>query len=334
MPPEMIQLATAALVMICVGGVVWVFLYPLMSGEKRAEARLDLISSQETRIRRGDARGPQAPTDLAARRKQIEESLKEIEARQKRISKNPNLNVRIEQAGLIWTKNTFFIVSVVCGIFGFFAGLMLSYQILIGFAFGFAFGFGVPRWYLNFAKKRRLNKFLLEFPNAVDVIVRGVKAGLPLADCMRVCARDSAEPVKTEFRKIIETTQLGVTIAEATEKLYERVPVTEANFFGIVISVQQKAGGNLSEVLGNLSKVLRDRKKMKQKIQAMSMEAKSSAAIIGALPGIVMILVYISTPDYIALLWTTSTGQFLMMISAAWMMCGVLVMRKMINFDF
>jgi tight adherence protein B len=212
--------------------------------------------------------------------------------------------------------------------------LLASGEILVALAFTFAFAFGAPRWYLGFAKKRRLNKFLMEFPNAVDVIVRGVKAGLPLGDCMRVCARDSAEPVKSEFRKIIETTQLGLTIADATEKLYERVPIAEANFFGIVISVQQKAGGNLSEVLGNLSKVLRDRKKMKQKIQAMSMEAKSSAAIIGALPGIVMVLVYLSTPDYIALLWTTSTGQFLMMLSGCWMLIGILVMRKMINFDF
>jgi tight adherence protein B len=123
-------------------------------------------------------------------------------------------------------------------------------------------------------------------------------------------------------------------IGEACAKLYERIPVAEANFFGIVIAIQQKAGGNLSEALGNLSKVLRERKKMKAKIQAMSMEAKASASIIACLPFAVMILVYISSPQYIELLWTEPQGRMMMACSAGWMSMGVLVMRKMINFDF
>jgi tight adherence protein B len=112
------------------------------------------------------------------------------------------------------------------------------------------------------------------------------------------------------------------------------MPVPEANFFGIVIFIQQKSGGNLSEALGNLSRVLRDRKKMNAKIQAMSMEAKASAAIIGSLPIIVMMLVYITSPQYIALLWTEKLGNLLLLGSAIWMSLGVFVMRKMINFDF
>ena len=101
-------------------------------------------------------------------------------------------------------------------------------------------------------------------------------------------------------------------LGEACAKLYERMPLPEANFFGIVIAIQQKAGGNLSEALGNLSKVLRDRKKMKAKIQAMSMEAKASAMIIGALPPSVMLLVWITSPDYISLLWTHPMGQIML----------------------
>ena len=123
-------------------------------------------------------------------------------------------------------------------------------------------------------------------------------------------------------------------IGEACLKLYERMPLPEANFFGIVISIQQRAGGNLSEVLGNLSRVLRDRKKMKAKIQAMSMEAKASAAIIGALPIAVMTLVWITSPQYIALLWTEPLGRLMLAGCAVWMSCGIFVMRKMINFDF
>ena len=134
--------------------------------------------------------------------------------------------------------------------------------------------------------------------------MRGIKAGLPLLDSLRIIAIEAPEPVKSEFRAIVETQAIGMPLGDACAKLYERMPLPEANFFGIVISIQQKAGGNLSEALGNLSRVLRDRKKMKAKIQAMSMEAKASAAIIGALPIVVMALVYLTSPDYISLLWT------------------------------
>jgi tight adherence protein B len=201
-------------------------------------------------------------------------------------------------------------------------------------ALGFAGAFGVPRWLLSFRKKRREARFLETLADAVDIIVRGVKAGLPLLDCIKMITMESPEPLKTEFRLILETQAIGVPLGEACAKLYERTPLPEANFFGIVIAIQQKAGGNLSEALGNLSKVLRDRKKMRAKIQAMSQEAKASAAIIGALPIAVMILVYLTTPQYISLLFTHPTGHILLAGSAVWMTMGVLVMKKMINFDF
>ena len=191
-----------------------------------------------------------------------------------------------------------------------------------------------PRWLLKFLKKRREDKFLAGFPDSVDVIVRGIKAGLPLLDCIRIVSNDASEPVKGEFRQIVESQTVGIPIGESCVKLYERMPLPECNFFGIVISIQQKSGGNLSEALGNLSKVLRERKKMKAKIKAMSMEAKASATIIGALPIAVMILVYITSPSYIELLWTHPMGRMMMMACATWMLMGTLVMRKMINFDF
>ena len=174
----------------------------------------------------------------------------------------------------------------------------------------------------------------MAFPDAVDVIVRGVKAGLPLLDCLKMIALEAPEPLKSEFRAILETQAIGMPLGEACGKLYERMPLPEANFFGIVIAIQQKAGGNLSEALGNLSRVLRDRKKMKAKIQAMSQEAKASAGIIGALPIAVMTLVYITSPQYISLLWTDPLGRMMLAASAVWMSMGVMVMKKMINFDF
>jgi tight adherence protein B len=164
--------------------------------------------------------------------------------------------------------------------------------------------------------------------------VRGVKAGLPVGDCIRIIAAETQEPVKGEFRAIAEATAIGMPLPDACAKLYDRIPLPEANFFTIVIAIQQKAGGNLSEALGNLSRVLRDRKQMKAKIKAMSTEAKASAAIIGSLPIAVMILVYISSPSYIELLWTHQMGRFMLAVSAMWMATGIFVMKKMINFDF
>ena len=198
----------------------------------------------------------------------------------------------------------------------------------------FAAGFGLPRWTLGYLKKRREKAFLKALPDAVDVIVRGIKAGLPLFESIKVVAADAPEPLRGEFLAIIETQAIGMPLGDACVRLYERMPVPEANFFGIVIAIQQKSGGNLSEALGNLSKVLRDRKRMAEKIQAMSMEAKASAGIIGSLPPIVMLLVYLSTPDYISLLWTHPTGQLMLVGCVIWMSMGIFVMKRMINFDF
>ena len=186
---------------------------------------------------------------------------------------------------------------------------------------------------LSFLAKRRIKKFVEEFPNALDVITRGIKAGLPLGDCLRIIAAEAAEPVKSEFRRVVESQALGLTVPEAIERMAERVPVTETNFFSIVISIQSKAGGNLSEAIGNLSRVLRDRKKMKGKVQAMAMEAKASGAIIAGMPFIVATLVYLTSPQYMSLLWTTNMGRLALCGAAFWMSIGIFSMKKMINFD-
>ena len=220
-------------------------------------------------------------------------------------------------------------ISAALGVAAFLLVFMIDAGLLAALGVGFAAGFGVPRWLLSFLKKRREKKFLQAFPDAVDVIVRGIKAGLPLLDCLKIIAADAPEPVKSEFRAIVETQTIGMPIGEACGKLYERMPLPEANFFGIVISIQQKAGGNLSEALGNLSRVLRDRKKMKAKIQAMSMEAKASASIIGALP------IAVDDRSSTSPARTTSSccgrirlGRMMMAGCAVWMSIGVFVMKQ------
>ena len=226
------------------------------------------------------------------------------------------------------------IASAVLGIVVAVTVFILDGGPLAALGLGFGAGAGVPRWVLSYLKKRRETQFLDRFPDAIDVVVRGIKSGLPLGNSLRVIAAESPEPIRTEFRHILDTQSIGVPLGEACTKLFDRMPLPEANFFGIVIAIQQKSGGNLSEALGNLSKVLRERKKMKGKIKAMSTEAKASAAIIGALPIVVMLVVYITSPDYITLLWTNKLGQMMLVGCAVWMSLGILVMKKMINFDF
>ena len=316
------------LVALAIGGVAWVFVYPVLSGERQAERRkASLARSQPVAART-------MRVAQKSRRDQIEGTLKELEVRQKKAKRLP-LSVKLMQAGLDWSKRRFMMTA---GLFGFVVFLVSLFILGAGplpaLAFGFAAGCGIPLWLLKILKKRREAKFLNNFPDAVDVIVRGIKAGLPLLDSLKLIATESEEPIRSEIRGIVDTQTFGIPIGEACLRLYERMPVAEANFFGIVVSIQQRAGGNLSETLGNLSRVLRDRKKMKSKIQAMSMEAKASAAIIGSLPPVVMALVYFTSPSYIELLWIEPLGRVMLGCCAVWMSIGVLVMRKMINFDF
>jgi len=321
------MLALAFLAATAIGGLAWVFLYPLLSGERQAEARRASVARPEPAARRADNKNQRT------RREQVEGTLKELEARRAKQSRI-SLGTRLSQAGLTWSEQKFWMMSGVLGLVAFAAALLGGGGLLGAGGLAFAAGFGLPRWILSFLKNRREKAFLAALPDAVDVIVRGIKAGLPLFESIKVVASDAPEPLRSEFIAIIETQAIGMPLGEACARLFERMPVPEANFFGIVIAIQQKSGGNLSEALGNLSKVLRDRKKMAEKIQAMSMEAKASAAIIGSLPPIVMILVYLTTPDYISLLWIHPTGQLMLVGCVIWMSVGIMVMKKMINFDF
>lgn len=319
-------LAVAFLVMLAVGGVVYALLYPTLSGEKRAEKRRKEFAGP-TAMRAVDREA-----QIRAKRGQVAQSLKDIENRENARNKI-TLETRIAQAGLSWTRQKYYVISAITALL---TGLLLwaaSASAILGAVGLFIGGFGLPAWFLKRAKAKRLKKFGIEFPNALDVIVRGIKAGLPVNDCLRIIASEATEPVRGEFRQIIEAQALGLPLAEAAVKLYERMPCAEANFFGIVIAIQQKTGGNLSETLANLSRVLRERRKMRDKIQAVSMEAKASAAIIGSLPPVVAILVWLTTPKYIELLWLTQAGKFALVAGAVWMLIGVLVMRKMINFE-
>jgi len=194
--------------------------------------------------------------------------------------------------------------------------------------------FGLPRFILNAAINRRQRKFTAHFADAMDIIVRGVRTGLPLGDCLKIIAHESPDPLGAEFRRVVEGESLGIPIEVCLEQLYERMPISEVNFFSTVLNIQKTSGGNLGEALANLSNVLRGRKILREKIKALSAEAKVSAIIIGSLPIVVMLLVSIASPDYMTELYYTPTGQRNLMIGAGMMVMGTLMMRKMINFKF
>jgi tight adherence protein B len=317
------------------GAVAYAFLFTRITNEKQVGKRLETIKTAET-----DRSVVKASRDRVAeatkRRKSVQDSLKQLDEKQKsndRNVKKPPLKALIRQAGMTVSIERFYIYSAVCGIVLTVLAYMAGAPLLILPGALLAGALGLPRWFVAFRRGRRVKAFLAEFPNALDIIVRAVKSGLPLNDSIRLIANESPEPVKTEFRRIIDSQQMGMSIPDAAIRMAETMPCPEAGFFGIVIQIQSQAGGNLSEALGNLSRVLRDRKKMKAKVQALSMEAKASAVIIGALPFVVAFLVYLSSPNYIMPLFTTSTGHLIIGCSLVWMSIGIMVMRKMMNFD-
>ena len=317
------------------GAIAYVFLFDRISSEKKTARRLDTVKRAET-----DRAVVKASRDRVAeaarRRKSVQDSLKELDEREKareRNIKKPPLRIQLRQAGMTVTLERFYAYSAACGVFVTLLAFIAGAPLLVLPGALVAGGIGLPRWFVAFKRTRRVKAFLAEFPNALDVIVRAVKSGLPLNDGVRLIAAEAREPVRSEFRRIVEAQQLGISISDASLRMQETMPCPEASFFGIVIQIQQQAGGNLSEALANLSRVLRDRKKMKARVNALSMEAKASAAIIGALPFIVAFLVYLSSPNYIMPLFTTSTGHLILGISGLWMAMGVFVMKKMINIE-
>lgn len=326
--------AIFALAALSTAGLAYGLLYSRIEAEKKTESRVRRVHSAETEQGKAKAARDRVQ-EMSKRRKSVQDSLKDLEKKQQEQNKRvaTTLKAKLIQAGLSITPGKFYVFSAIFGLFAFVVSLIAGMGLLVSLGVAFIAAAGLPRWFVGFLIKRRLNKFLEEFPNSLDVMVRSIKSGLPLTDALRLIAAEGQEPVKTEFRKVVESQQVGLSVPEACARMFTNMPLQEVNFFAIVIAIQSQAGGNLSEALGNLSRVLRERRKMRAKVSALSMEAKASAAIIGALPFIVTLLVYLTSPDYIMVLFQDPRGHLILGISAVWMSIGILVMRNMINFD-
>jgi tight adherence protein B len=326
--------AIFALAALSTAGLAYGVLFSRIEAQKKTESRVRRVQSAETDHTKAKAARDRMQ-ELSKRRKSVQDSLKDLEKKQQEQTRRvaTTLKARLVQAGLSISLAKFYVFSAAFGVFSFLLALLAGAGLVVSLGIAFIAGLGLPRWFVGFLVKRRLNKFLEEFPNSLDVMVRSIKSGLPLTDALRLIAAEGQEPVKTEFRRVVEAQQVGLSVPEACARMFTSIPLQEVNFFSIVIAIQSQAGGNLSEALGNLSRVLRERRKMRAKVSALSMEAKASAAIIGALPFIVALLVYLTSPDYIMILFQDPRGHLILGISAVWMSIGIFVMRNMINFD-
>jgi tight adherence protein B len=319
--------ALIATIGLAAGGVIFAIIYPWLFDSASA-SRIKSIAGPK---KESSGRSKLLEEVKDNRRKQVQESLNKIGENAKK-KKRLSLKVRLNQAGLQTTPRTFYIMSIALGCVLALGALIAGAPLFAVPLVAFAAAIGVPRWVLNYLGRRRQNKFLNDFADAIDVMVRGLKSGLPVTEAMKIISTEQGPPVGPEFMEVVEGQKIGIPIDQGIERMVERVPLPEVNFLAIVMTIQSKTGGNLSEALGNLSRVLRDRKKMKSKVQAVSQEAKSSAAIIGGMPFVIMGLISFSNPGYLLPMFHTKMGNMMLAGSAIWMVMGTLVMKKMINF--
>ncbi len=321
------------MVAIAVGAAVIAVIYPYLN-RSPAESRIESVAAGgKSDSKMNNLRAKLNEDSKDSRRKQIQESLKQVEDREKERKKKVTLRSRIEQAGLDITTRMFWTMSAVAGLAFGIAPIALGAPWYAGAISAFVGFLGFPRWLLGYLCRRRQNIFLNDFADAIDVMVRGLKAGLPITEAMKIISTEQGPPVGPEFLEVVEGQRVGIAIDQGIERMTDRMPLAEVNFLSIVMAIQSKTGGNLSEALTNLSRVLRDRKKMKSKIRAVSQEAKSSAAIIGSLPILLLGGMSLMNPEYLNPLFNTTMGNICLAGSAVWMTMGVLVMKKMINFD-
>jgi tight adherence protein B len=279
--------------------------------------------------RADETRGPQKAS--ADRAKQLKTKLRETGHMGAR--RTVELRLRLERAGLTIPVSRFYLMSAVSALGVTALYLLLGYPLIAGPAVLIAVGLGAPRFLLSRRATRRQRDFTRRFADAIDVIVRGIRSGLPIGECLAIIARESPEPVASEFTLMLEGQRLGMTLKQVLERACRRMPTADMSFFAIVLNLQQQTGGNLAETLGGLSNLLRSRKKMTDKIRATSAEARMTAAIIGCLPFLVSAVIYVISPGYMQLLWTDPMGNIILYGGLMWMTIGIFIMKKLITFE-
>jgi len=267
------------------------------------------------------------------RREEIARKLKEEkEGGQKNKKKTP-ITLMIAQAGLYTSVKKFWIYSAVSMVvMTFMAKVMFGASIFVVLMVAVIGFFGVPRLALKRMAKRRQKAFLMEFADALDAVVRLLKAGMPVSEAVLMISREFEGPVGEEMSIIYDKQKIGVPLHEAALESTKRMPLTEMQMFATGLAIQAQTGSSLSEVLQNLAGVIRARFKLKRKIKALSSEAIASASIIGALPNVVAGGMWFVNREYIEVLFTDPFGNILLAGAVVWMCMGIMVMKMMINF--
>lgn len=328
MSPTLLTILVAVLGFVAVAGFGFVLVGTNSAQDRTLKRAQAVVGRNEAREAKGGRKGQVSVQEQ--RRRQILKTLREEERKSKKA--RFNIAARMQQAGLGDNIRAFWIVSGILGVVVLLVFLMIGQAPPVAFGLGFAAGLGLPRWVVGFLANRRTKKFTEAFPDALDIITRGIKSGLPVHDSLRIIGQETPEPMAGEFKRLTENLAMGVGMDQALDNMYERMPTAELRFFGIVLAIQSKTGGNLAEALANLSSVIRARKLMREKIKALSGEAVASAFIIGSLPPGVVMLISMTSPDYMLPMFTDPRGKLMMAAGGVWMAIGIFMMRKMINF--
>lgn len=302
----------------------------LGQGDKRRARALSVITRDKPLGLKEESR----EKELARHRAEISRKLKEAGKEESKKKKDGvTIKALLEQAGFEHTPPLrFWLYSLLfSGVTFFFLSALKWPQAAVLFLTITAFA-GIPKFYLKARAGRRQKKFLQEFPDALDSAVRLLQAGMPISEAIAMASREYTGPLKDEMTRIYENQKIGIPIGQAALETSKRIPLPEVHMFATALQIQSETGSSLSEVLSNLSTIIRARFKLKRKIKALSSEAKSSAAIIGCLPLVVAFGLYMVNPEYIGILFTTVKGKWLLAAAGTWMSFGILIMRQMINF--
>ncbi len=243
------------------------------------------------------------------------------------------LAVRLERTGKSWTISQYIYASVGLGIVV--AGVMFVFTRapLLSLGLGLVLGAGLPHMVVSKLINRRTEAFISKFPDGIELLVRGLRSGLPVTETLGVVASEVPGPVGLEFKTIIDRIKVGKTMEDALQATGDKLGIPDFNFFTITLAIQRETGGNLAETLSNLATVLRSRAQMKLKIRAMSSESKASAYIVGSLPFLVFGAIMFINPDYMSKFFSDDRLIVAGLGAGVWMGIGVFMMSKMINFE-
>jgi tight adherence protein B len=243
------------------------------------------------------------------------------------------LAIRLDRTGKGWSLSQYAYASLGLTLAIATIVFLRSGALLLALGVGGVIGLGIPHMVVNFFIKRRTNQFNTKFPDAIELLVRGLRSGLPVTETLAVVAQEVPGPVGVEFKGIVERIKIGRTMEESLTETAERLNIPEFNFFCITLAIQRETGGNLAETLSNLSDVLRKRSQMKLKIKAMSSESKASAYIVGSLPFIVFAMIWWINPGYVGGFFEEERLIATGLGGLTWMGIGVFIMAKMVSFE-